>query len=59
MKNSKVTVTISISSDLLALIDRAAAQEGRTRSNLINRLLTYALKDICTTPLKGARNHVH
>ena len=59
MKNSKVTVTISISSDLLALIDRAAAQEGRTRSNLINRLLTYALKDLCTPSLKGGRNNVH
>ena len=45
MKDSKTIVTISISSDLLALIDRAAALEARSRSSMICRLLEYALTD--------------
>lgn len=45
MNTDKTIISISISSDLLALIDKAATLEGRTRSNMVTRLIEYALTD--------------
>lgn len=38
-------VALTIPNDLLAALDQAASREDRTRSNMVCRLLKYALTD--------------
>lgn len=45
-ENKTRVIAVSIPNDLLAALDKAAAKEDRTRSNMICRFIKYALTDI-------------